>query len=391
MPNLAAIDVGSNAIRMMVGHPETGGQLTTLENLRVPVRLGQDAFTTGQFSEPAMRMALDAFVRFRQVAELFEVSRTRAVATSAMREAANSDLLIDRVARETGFVIEVISGEEEARLIHAAVKHAVDLAGKTALLVDVGGGSVEVVLSDGENVLSTESFGLGSVRLLSKLKTSSGKPMPLNSLLREYAGSAHRYIDREIKGSKVQLCLGTGGSIEEVGRLRKRLLEKRRSDLVTLGELNRLIETLGGMSVEQRVQQVGLNPDRADVILPAMIVLQMIAREARVAKVLIPGVGLKDGVLLEMLPLAAGPSLPRRVQALASAERMGQKYAYDGEHAAVTARLAVRLFNQTLSLHHLTENECLLLEVAAMLHDVGHYVNTVDHDRHGHYLLMHHP
>jgi len=110
-----------------------------------------------------------------------------------------------------------------------------------------------------------------------------------------------------------------------------------------------------------------------------------------VKEVLIPGVGLKDGILLDMIPLAMGPSLPRRDQAIASAERMGQKYAYDAEHGNFTARMAARLFNQSLSLHHLTENERLLLEIAAMLHDIGHFINTLEHDKHGYYLLCHHP
>lgn len=390
MSNLAAIDIGSNAMRMIVSRLDAGGELETLENLRLPVRLGQDAFSAGQFSERTMQMAVDAFLRFRQVATLFGVNQARAVATSAMREASNSDLLVDRISSETGFSIEIISSEEEARLIHLAVKHAVDLKGKIALLIDIGGGSVEVTLSDGEKILSTESFEMGTVRLLDKLNTHNGGALPLKDLLREYAASAHRYIEHEIGDHKVQVCIGTGGNFEEMGRLRRAVFNKRRIDLVTLEDLDRLIEYLGAMSVEDRIHKLNLNPDRADVILPAMIVLQMIIREAHIGEVLIPGVGLKDGLLLEMAPLAIGPSMPRRIQVMTSVEAMGWKFGFDGEHGAITARLAVSLFNQTLSLHHLTENECLLLEAAAMLHDIGHVINTIDHDRHGYYLIKHH-
>jgi exopolyphosphatase / guanosine-5'-triphosphate,3'-diphosphate pyrophosphatase len=389
--NLAAIDAGSNAIRMLVSRLDNDGKLETLENIRLPVRLGQDAFTSRSFSEQTMQMAVDAFIRFRQVADLFEVQQVRAVATSAMREATNSDLLIDRIYRETGFSVETISGEDEARLIHLAVRHAVDLHGKIALLIDIGGGSIEVVLSDGENILSTESLDMGTVRLLSRLGGQDGQHLPMSSLLREYAASAHQYIDREIGEYRVQVCVGTGGNLEEMGKLRKRVFNKRRSDVIALDEMERLIELFEAMSVEERMQKLGLNHDRADVILPAVIVLEMIIRQAGVKEVLIPGVGLKDGVLLEMAPLAVGPRLPRRIQVMASVEQMGRKYVYDVEHATTTARLAARLFDQSLSLHHLTENERLLLEVAAMLHDIGHFINTIDHDQHGYYLLMHHP
>ena len=387
MPNLAAIDVGSNAIRMLVSRLDSDSKLETLENIRLPVRLGKDAFTSRLFSEQTMQMAVDAFIRFRQVADMFEVRQVRAVATSAMREAINSDLLTERINRETGFAIEIITSEEEARLIHLAVRHAVDLHGKITLLIDIGGGSIEVLLSDGENILSTESFTMGTVRLLSKLNGQNAQKLSLSNLLREYAASAHHYVDREIGDNKVQICVGTGGNLEEMGKLRKCMLNKHRSDLITQDDLRRLIDLLGVMSVEDRIKKLGLNPDRADVILPAMIVLEMIAREARVKKVIIPGVGLKDGVLLEMAPLAIGPSLPRRVQVMASVEQMGRKYAYDAEHAVKTAWLATRLFDQSFSLHHLTENARLLLEAAAMLHDIGHYINTIDHDQHGYYLL----
>lgn len=390
MPNIAAIDVGSNAIRMMVSRLNTEGKLETLENLRLPVRLGQDAFTSGQFSEQTMQMAVDAFLRFRNVAEVFEVTQTRAVATSAMRETANSDLLIERIFRETGFNIEIISGEEEARLIHLAITRAVNLKGKQAVLIDIGGGSVEVILSNGENILSSESYGMGTVRLLRKLETTDGKKLPFNRLVREYAESARRHIDREIGNENVDVCLGTGGNIEEMGKLRKRLFKREREDVISLDELERLVEKLSGMSVVERIKKLDLRPDRADVILPATVVLHMIAREAGVKEVLIPGVGLKDGVLIDMAPLAMDPNLPRREQALASAERMGLKYAYDAEHATFTAHMAARLFNQSLSLHHLAENERLLLEIAAMLHDIGHFINTLEHDKHGYYLLSHH-
>lgn len=390
MPNIAAIDVGSNAIRMMVSRLNADARLETLENLRLPVRLGQDAFTSGVFTDQTMQMTVDAFLRFRKVAEVFEVTQTRAVATSAMRETANSDLLMERITRETGFSIEVISGDEEARLIHLAVTSAVNIRNKRALLIDIGGGSVEVTLSDGENILSTESYGMGTVRLLRKLETPEGEKLPFNRLVREYTDSVRRHIDREIGAEKVEVCLGTGGNIEEMGKLRRLLFRREREDLISLDELERLVDRLSELSVDERIKKFDLRPDRADVILPATVVLHMIAREAGVKEVLIPGVGLKDGVLIDMTPLAMGPSLPRRDQALASAEQMGRKYGYDAEHAVFTARMAARLFNQSLSLHHLAENERLLLEISAMLHDIGHFINTIDHEKHGYYLLNHH-
>lgn len=390
MHTIAAIDAGSNAIRMVVGRLDSEGRLETVENVRLPVRLGQDAFTTGQFSEATIQMAVTAFLRFRKVAQAFEVSQTRAVATSAVREASNSDILIDRIAQQTGFQIEVISGDEEARLVHLAVKHAIDLRGKHALLVDIGGGSVEVTLSDADNVLSTESYEMGTVRLLRKLGNGASAS-PFHHLIKEYAQKARRRVEREIAGEKVDLCIGTGGNVEEMGKLRKRLFKRDSEYVISVEEIGKLIDKLSALSIEERIHKLRLRADRADVLLPAAVVLHMIAQEVRVKEVYIPGVGLKDGLLLDMAPLARGPVLPRREQVWASAMRLGQKYRFEGEHSLLVARLAVRLFNQTLSLHRLTENELLLLETAALLHDIGHFINTIDHHKHGYYLLKHNP
>ncbi len=387
--NIAAIDVGSNAIRMVVARPNSGGGLEILESTRLPVRLGQDVFTGGQMGESLMQAALDAFLRFRTIADQFEVGQLRSVATSALREAENGELLIDRIARQTGIQVELISGEEEARLIHLGVSKALDLSGKRAVLIDIGGGSVEVTIARGDEILSSESYPMGTVRLLQRLGSNSG--LPNIKLLREYTESARRRIDRELRGQRVDLCVGTGGNLEEMGLLRKRLFKRDSDELITLDELNTLIEKLSEMSVDERMKKLDLRPDRADVILPACMVVHMIAREARVGEIKIPGVGLKDGVLWDMLPLALGPRLPRREQVLNAAMRLGQKYLFDSDHAVHVSRLAGRIFDQTLSLHGLDESDRLLLEVAALLHDIGHFINTIDHDQHGYYILKHSP
>lgn len=387
--NIAAIDVGSNAIRMAVARPGSGGSLEILEATRLPVRLGADAFTSGLLGESLMQAAVDAFLRFRAIANQFEVEQLRAVATSALREAENGELLIDRIAHQTGIQVEIISGEEEARLIHLAVSKALDLSGKCTVLIDIGGGSVEVTIARGDEIISSESYPMGTVRLLQRLGSNGG--LPSLKLMREYTESARRRIDRELGGQKVDLCAGTGGNLEEMGLLRKRLFKRETSDLITLDELNALIEKLGEMTVEERIKKLDLRPDRADVLLPACMVVHMIAREARAKEIKIPGVGLKDGVLWDMLPQVLGPRLPRREQVLNAAMRLGQKYLFDAEHAAQVSRLAGRIFDQTLSLHGLDEGDRLMLEAAALLHDIGHFINTIDHDQHGYYILKHSP
>lgn len=387
MQTIAAIDVGSNAMRMVVGRVVYDGKVEVVENIRLPVRLGQDAFTTGIVSEETAQQTLDAFVRFKKVADDYEVEKLRSVATSAMRELTNGSLLIDRVARLTGIDIEIISGEEEARLIHLAVAQAVNLKKKHALLIDIGGGSVEVTLSVDGNIISTESYNMGTVRLLKKLSSEKNNGLPFHKLVREYAEAARHRIDREIGNNKIDICLGTGGNIEEMGRLREKLFKRDNNRSITLEELDKLVETLSRMKVEERMRKFKLKPDRADVILPASIVLQMIAHEAKIKEVAIPNVGLKDGVLWDVAYSFQSIHVSPREQVWTSALRIGEKYQFDAEHARLVAHLAGRLFDEFSAFHNLEEENKLLLEIGALLHDIGHFINTVDHNKHGYYIL----
>jgi exopolyphosphatase/guanosine-5'-triphosphate,3'-diphosphate pyrophosphatase len=331
---------------------------------------------------------VDAFARFRMIADNHKVEKIRAVATSAMREMSNGDLLIDRIARSTRIEIEIISGEEEARLIHLAVAQAVNLKNKHALLIDIGGGSVEVTLSQNGNIISTESYNMGTVRLLKKLSDEKNAALPFHKLVREYAEAARHRIDREIGSQKIDICVGTGGNIEEMGNLRQKLFKRDSDRAITLEELDKLVETLSRMKVEERMRKFKLKPDRADVILPASIVLQMIAHEAKIKEVTIPNVGLKDGVLWDMAySLQENTRISPREQVWTSALRLGEKYHFDAEHAQVVAQHAASLFDQSHDLHNLNEESKLLLEVAALLHDVGHFINTVNHNEHGYYIL----
>lgn len=392
MQMIAAIDVGSNAMRIVVGRIVYDGRVEVVENLRLPVRLGQDAFTTGAVSEETSLQAVDAFTRFRKIIDDHNVEKVRATATSAMRELSNSELLVDRIHRSSGIEIEVISGEEEARLIHLAVAKAVNLKNKHALLIDIGGGSVEVTLSQNGSILSTESYNMGTVRLLKKLSGVKNSAMPFHKLVREYAEAARHRIEREIGGEKIDVCIGTGGNIEEMGRLREKVFKKETDKLVTLDELDKIVETLSRMKVEERMRKFKMKPDRADVILPASIVLQMIAHEAKIREVTIPNVGLKDGVLWDMaIRLQQDVQDSPREQIWTSALRLGEKYQFDAIHAKLVSRLAGKLFDQSSLLHDLGTEYKLLLEVAALLHDIGHFVNTVDHHKHGYYILRSSP
>lgn len=385
---LAAIDIGSNAIRLSLGRIENDRKVTVTDNFREAVRLGRDAFTERAISDESMEAAVDTFKRFREIIDRNSVTFTRAVATSAVREAMNRDSFIDKVSHASAIDIEVINTEEEARLIHLAVADKVNLRNKTALLIDIGGGSTEVTLTVDGSIISTESFRLGAVRLLQILEEKKQGEKKFNLLVQEYVEAAQRRLKKEISGKKIELCVGTGGNIEAVGGLKKDLLGKDKNGSFSADDLSSILKKLMSLSFEDRIQQLRLRPDRADVIVPASIILQEIVKVAGIGEVMVPNVGLKEGLMIDMAQAVYGEQKhSNRDQVVTSALEIGRKYSFDEQHGTSVARYALELFDQTKNLHNLALEHRLLLEAAAMLHDIGTYISMTAHHKHTHYLL----
>jgi exopolyphosphatase/guanosine-5'-triphosphate,3'-diphosphate pyrophosphatase len=389
MPVLAAIDVGSNAIRLVIGNVDADRTITVIESIRESVRLGEDVFAHGSISDANIERAAEVFRKFRGLIDTHGAKWVRAVSTSACREALNRELFVDRIAQTSDIELTVIGEEEEARLIYLAVADRVPLKGKVAMLVDIGGGSTEVTLVSGGQILATESFKMGSVRLLQLLRDSRRGEREFHQLLREYLDSTHRKIKKELGNERIELCVGTGGNIEVLGDLRREVLKKERDSVLPMDDLDDLVKRLQNLSYEERVRELGLRPDRADVIVPASMILQKIVKQAGVREVVIPRVGLKDGLLIDMVQELFGEKkAASRELVLSSAYQLGRKYQFDEPHGKTVARLALLLFDETKHLHNCTMEHRLLLEVAALLHDIGNFVNMRDHHKHTQYLLM---
>lgn len=394
-PRYGVVDVGSNAIRMQVIEVREGGEPhAVLDTRREPVRLGQDVFLTGSIPQTSIQRALESLRSFRAACDRWQVRGIRAVATSALREAANRESIVSRIEKETGIRVEVISGTEEAYLLVRGVEAKVDLTKGRSILVDVGGGSVEVTLvADGEIAVS-ESYRLGAVRLLEALQHEAAgrKDAGFLALLDQYVGSLDRRIADRIGSDGIDRFVATGGNIETLGDLAAREAPLRTADGVdslprkTLAEW---IQRLARMSYAERVEELGLAPDRADVVLPAAVVYYRLCEVARVDRLLIPRVGLRDGLVREVVAghLQTAQAAERRGTVLAGALALARKYHADLAHAEKVRALAVEIFDQTASLHGFGAEERVLLEAAAVLHDIGAFVSAASHHKHSFYLI----
>lgn len=414
MPRFAALDLGSNALRLRIVEAQAGGtggtgreQLSLLPNeaasgwrevvsLRAAVRLGSEVFVTGKLAASSIGAACNALREFRQSMDDAKVDAYRATATSAVREASNGTTLVERARREAGIELEVIEGIEEARLIQLAVVRRLGLADKRALLVDVGGGSTELTFLDKGRSAWAISLPIGTVRLLEMyLRNTSHKAVDRGRQKLLFEG-----VDRALaeavptlkKMQSFELVVGTGGSVDTLSELcAMKGGHAGYPRAVDVGLMKTLLGKLFSLTPEQRRETFSLRPDRADTIVTAGSIFLRVAEHFKATAIVAPGVGLKEGILEELVDKYFDrwdkESEARTV--IEGCIRLGKRYGFDQAHGELVAALASSLFDDMQKYHGFGERERLLLRAAALLHDVGDYVRYDGHHKHSYYLIQH--
>lgn len=292
---VAAIDVGSNAIRFLAAEFLQAQQYEILDEIRAPVRLGHEAFRSGRLDAEVMETAVATLTSFREHIDTLGVVHYRAVATSAVRESSNGAAFVERVDEEAGVVLEPITGAEEARLVHQAVRTRIDLRNGRWLLVDLGGGSVEVSVADDERVRWSASHPMGAVRLLEDLALQDDDLVHFRRRLEEYIAPLQVPERGGLSG-----FVATGGNSEALARLSDAPCDEHGVCRIPLEALRATIDLLATMTPEERVARLGLREDRADVILPAALVYERLCAGAGFDAVLVPHVGVRDGLVLDL-------------------------------------------------------------------------------------------
>lgn len=385
---VAAVDVGSNAIRFVAAEFTGPATRTVLDEERVGVRLGHDVFLTGKLAAEAMDAAAAGLADFRGRMEALGIEHYRATATSAVRESRNGAEFARRVRDEAGLELEVITSYEEARLVYQAIRSRVELGRDRWISVDLGGGSVEVSLVDEDGILWSESHTMGSVRLLEVLSSSGDDPGRFQRLLREYAATLQ--IPTAAQHLRPAGVIATGGNIEALAKLGGRAPRAGRAGSITMPELREAIRMLSRLSYGERMERLKLRADRADVILPAAMVYERVAELAGADEIVVPGVGVRDGLLLDLVEdLTTHQEWEDRRErtAVEGAVALGRRYLFDEEHAMHVARLAGSLFDQLREVHGLDATDRRVLLAAAVLHDVGAYISRKRHHKHTLYLV----
>ncbi|MHB8902057.1 MAG: Ppx/GppA phosphatase family protein [Thermoguttaceae bacterium] len=389
---VAAIDIGSNAVRMVVAEVLPDGKISTLERLHRAVRLGQDCFRRGRLGNRSMRATIAVLRDYRQVLELYRVGRIRAVATSAVREAVNCDTFLDRIFMATGFNVEVIGTSEESRLTVSAVRQAVAGAPNVnrdrTLIADVGGGSTLLIVLEEGQIDSSYSLRLGSIRLQEMFLSGQELSDRSGDFLSPHIAKIVAAAEGSVSLEDIRSFVAVGGDVRFAAQ--KIGVPTDSSDLysVAAGDFNRLVAECEYLSVEQTARKHGLPIADAETLTPALMIYRALLRRAKVEEMIVSRVSMRDGLLLDLARNVRGEEDDEVVEGvLHSTLTLAEKYHVDPEHARDVAALSLRLFDEFQPDHRLGPRERLLLHVAALLHEAGGYVAASAHHKHSYYLL----
>ena len=391
---IAAIDIGTNSIHMIVVQVRPDLSFEVIDREKDMVRLGAGGLDGRSLTPTAVNAALQTLSKFRRIAESHKVDEIVACATSATREAENGGDFIAEVDRQTGIRIKVISGTEEARLIHLAAGYGVDIGGTTAVVVDIGGGSVEITLGTATQLTLGKSFKTGVIRLTERFVKSD----PLSGgderrLIKHLTREMGAYID-QIVGRGFDRVIGTSGTILSLGLMASSEDGQVPADLrnrrVTAKALHRLRKHLVASELEERLATPGMDPRRADLSVAGSVLFDTIIRRLGATEFTLCDLALREGIVLDYVH--RNSARIRKVERYPDVRRrsiieLGERCGYWSEHAQQVARLALNIFDQTRSVHGLSDREREWLEFGALLHDVGVHISYERHHRHSYYLI----
>ena len=393
MPRYAAIDIGSNSVRMLTAETAPGRSTKILAADRQVTRLGAGVFRNGHISPEAVQLVCENLSRMAQIYKKLDVIGVRAVATSAVRDASNQQEFLERASEVLGTPVEIISGQEEARLIHLGVEARWPQPDKRVLIIDVGGGSAEIIL--GENGALSEAFSkpLGAVRLTEVfLKSDPATPVELHRLdeyIEEKLATPLRRIGVGPFDRLVATSATAAATVCAVNRVRRSRRDEADRLKASVSQIRKFYREVSERDLAGRRKILGIGPKRAELIVAGTAVFLRALELFHQPALHYSDAGVRDGIIADLAARGVGRELSmlNRDQRRA-VEQMARRYGVQVTHARKVAELAHRLFESLQALHKLPPALGKLLEAAAYLHDVGHYVSDTAHHKHSYYLVI---
>jgi exopolyphosphatase / guanosine-5'-triphosphate,3'-diphosphate pyrophosphatase len=388
MPVFAAVDIGSNSVKITIAELRQG-RLITLHQDREVTRLGEGVFRSGNLDPQAMAHTLKVLRRFNKAVQSYAVERTRVVATSALRDSNNGHIFAEWLRTATRWKLEIITGLEEGRLIHLGVVASMRTPPPKLLLIDLGGGSCELTISEKSHIKEMVTLPVGAVRLTQEFIKHDPPQKTELKRLREYIAQEVTHVSREIIRADIRSVIATSGTAAAlVGAAQS--LGLNRSGNVTQATADKLLKRLSKLTVRQRGAIKGINQKRAEIIVAGAALFSEVLHACGLKGFHFSPIGLRDGILAQMAAEYDQGSRSRR-QVESDREDVlfstGKRYGVDRENAEQVRKLALSLFDQLRSVHGLSKDWREWIAAAAMLYDVGMYINPVGLHRHAYYVI----
>ncbi len=389
---LAAIDVGSTSIRMRIAEPGPKNTLRTLDELVHPVNIGADTFRVGRVTPFTMRALCDVIKNFTRVFKEYNVTEYQAVATSAIRDASNQDILLDRVRHETGITLKVLDAVEESRLTYQVLlpflKQNLLKQGTHTMIFDLGGGSTEIMVLREETLVSAGSRRLGTGRLFHSVSCDDCEDthVLLASVIRNIVKSTLSLY----RAYPIQQCVIINPLLMRIFSHAKRAKDLGGGIQITTRSAMNIIRKCAGLSAEQLASHFSINHSDAEMLATAMLILeQFLNAMRRVKRLCFAEADMLHSLMLDLIAEKSGenPLALFGRQIVNSALGIGERYGYHAEHARQVALLSDQLFVALSGFLDLTARDQLYLHVAAILHDIGMYVSERSHHKHSSYLV----
>jgi exopolyphosphatase / guanosine-5'-triphosphate,3'-diphosphate pyrophosphatase len=383
--------MGASAVRLAIAEIESGGRHRVLEEATKGVLLGRDTFSSGAIRPQTLDAAIDAVAGFRRIIDGYGVTDIRAVATSAVREARNGDIFLDRLLARTGIAFDIINEAEEVRLVFLAVRNALRkhpaFRGARTLLVEVGGGSTSLTLLRRGEPTQSGVYALGSIRVRQQLDLRRHSQETQYALLRRYIANVIDEIRLEIPLSRISHLIAIGGDVRFAASQISASDEEGPREIPRDAFL-KFCDDVERLDEDALTERFRLPAVQAATLGPALLVYRALIAETAARTLVVSDATLRTGMLLDAADVGGRQSLEDfERQVLASADALGQRYRFDREHGRHVTLLATRLFDELREEHRLGDRERLLLKVAALLHDIGVYVSLRAHHKHSQYVL----
>ena len=392
---VAVIEIGSTGIRLVVAQVDASGAISILDRAGKPTRIGRDVFTSGLVSREAMRESMAVLLSFRELLRGYGIgpAEARVIATSALREADNRDTFVDRIALQTGFRVTVIEDIEENHLMYLAVQHALQeewrlVSRSNAMILEVGGGSTEIMLLRRGRMAAAHSLRIGTVRVDELIRGSGSTPDYLHQFLEDNVRTACDLLDGELPLDTVKTFILVG-SDARLAATRTASEHAEEYSVIPREAFVSFADEVASLSAEDCVARLRVPWSEAESLGAGLSIERLFLDRTGAEKVVVPNVSIREGLLLTA---ARGPDPEHqeemRRQIVASAASLGRKFRFDEDHATQVARLSLSLYDALARDHGLGARERILLEVAALLHDIGSYIRTSGHHKHSEYLIQ---